>query len=128
VVTVPVYEYACDEHGTFVSTIRADDCFCPRGAHKGRRVWSSVHLNTKMPGSYEGWNPVVGQYVRNEAEFDTALARHKEAEFASTGVEPVWTKVDVRDTEARNELHGMTESDRQADLAPTHRHLRDKVH
>jgi hypothetical protein len=121
------YEFKCPRgHGRFTTRFHAPTFPCPVCGEQGKRVYASVQIGAVQSSSgYEGWNPVVGQYVANKREFDVRLNEAREREFAKTGMEPKWVEVDSRDTGALNELHGMTQADRDADLEGTRRNLHD---
>jgi hypothetical protein len=113
---VPTYLYYCPQCGEYESKLSADalQCRCGRVA---RRRWA-VHFDrtsTKVNGR---WDPVVGQYVSNEREFQDALSAAKELQSEKLNMDVKLETVDARDTSALDELHGRTEAEREEDLEP----------
>ena len=116
------FEYRCREHGRFTNRISAAHSQCPACGKVCGRFYGSVQVMTSGPSSgFEGWNPVVGEYVANRREFNNLLAQGQDRESRRLGMDVKLAQVDARDTEALNELHGMSDSDRAADLEGTHR-------
>jgi hypothetical protein len=113
---MPAYLYVCPKCGPYESQLAADALQCRCGKVSKRR-WA-VHFDrtsTKVNGR---WDPVVGQYVSNEREFQDALSAAREAQSEKLNMDVKLETVDARDTSALDELHGRTEAEREADLEP----------
>jgi hypothetical protein len=65
------------------------------------------------------WDPVVGQYVSNEREFQDALSAARELQSDKLGMDVKLETVDARDTSALDELHGRSTAQREEDLEGT---------
>jgi len=96
------------------SDIPADTIQCRCGNVAKRRYQVAVNKSSLKPSGR--WDPVVGAYVRNDAEFRSLLAmgRDQQAEKLQKDVDLV--PVDSRDMEGIDELHGVPSEVRQADL------------
>ena len=68
--------------------------------------------STKVNGR---WDPVVGQYVSNEREFQDALSAARELQCDKLGMDVKLETLDARDTEGLAELHGQDINERQQD-------------
>jgi hypothetical protein len=114
---MPSYLYVCPACGPYESQLSADalQCRCGRTA---KRRW---HVNfDRTSAKVNGrWDPVVGQYVRNEREFQDALSAARELQSETLGMESQLVSVDARDTSALDELHGRTSAQREEDLEGT---------
>jgi hypothetical protein len=118
------YAYRCPNCGPLeLEDIRQTSVSC-RCGRIARREWS---VQVRTEGETARWDPVVGEYVRNNREFMEAVKRGKEAQEQRLGTEVSWHAVDARDHEGICELHGMTMDDRAADLEPTLKAERDKA-
>jgi hypothetical protein len=116
---VPTYLYVCSHCGPFETQLAADalGCRCGRTA---KRRWA-VHFDrtsTKVNGR---WDPVVGQYVANEREFQDALSAAKELQADKLNMDVALETVDARDTSALDELHGRSAAERESDLEAVHK-------
>jgi len=124
---VTEFEFRCKVHGRFTNHSRGPEGMCPQCGAISPRRWDSVQIRTTVSGGgYEGWNPVVGQYVANRREFDNVLAQGIDRESRRLGMDVKVEQVDARDTDALNDLHGMSSSDREADLDPQRKALHDQ--
>ena len=99
------YAYRCPACGPldFDQPLDAISCRCGRSAKRIRRFAIGTTQQRKDEG---GWNPVVGQYVKNDAEFRSVLAAQVERESIESNMEVKLALVDSRDKEGRAELHG----------------------
>ena len=108
--------YVCTRCGAWESELSADalQCRCGRVA---KRRWQVAfdRTSTKVNGR---WDPVIGQYVANEREFQDALSVARELQSDKLGMEARLESVDARDTSALDELHGRTAAQREEDLEP----------
>jgi hypothetical protein len=111
---MPVYLYVCPKCGPYESQLACDALQC-RCGHVAKRRWA-VHFDRSSTKVNGRWDPVVGQYVANEKEFQSALAASRELQSEKLGMEVKLETVDARDTSALNELRGMSSSDREADM------------
>lgn len=68
------------------------------------------------------WDPVVGQYVENDRQFQEILKAGAAREAAELGMEVPLVSVDARDTEALGELHG-TGVDHRKEIAEQSKRL-----
>ena len=112
---MPAYLYVCPSCGPFESQLNADALQC-RCGHSAKRRWA-VHFDrtsTKVNGR---WDPVVGQYVANEREFQSALSASRELQSEKLGMDVKLETVDARDTSALAEMHGQDINERQDQLA-----------
>ena len=118
---MPLYAYFCTGScGEISSPVRADRITCDYCAMPAkRRVRVNVDRTSLKPTG--GWNPVVGRYVANEAEFYSALAEGTERESKRLGMDVKLETVDARDNEGVAELHGYTPTQRSEDMEPTRR-------
>ena len=119
------YAYRCPACGPldFDQPLDAISCRCGRSAKRIRRFAIGTAQARKDQG---GWNPVVGQYVANDAEFRSVLAAQVERESESMGMTCKVALVDSRDKEGLAELHGDVSVDHyHAEAENTAKHLRD---
>ena len=119
------YAYACARCGPveFDQPLDAIHCRCGGRAKRIRRFAIGTAQARKDQG---GWNPVVGQYVKNDAEFRSVLAAQVERESESMGMTCKVALVDSRDKEGLAELHGDVSVDHyHAEAENTAKRLRD---
>ena len=119
------YSYRCPNCGPIDhdAPLDAIHCRCGGRAKRIRRFAIGTAQARKDQG---GWNPVVGQYVRNDAEFRSVLAAQVERESESMGMTCKVALVDSRDKEGLAELHGDVSVDHyHAEAENTAKHLRD---
>ena len=88
------------------------DCRCGREA---RRKFQIGVIGSSLKQS-DRWDPVVGEYVRNDREFKSLLAKGQEAQSEKLGMDVKLATYDARDHEAAAELHGHSVDQRAADL------------
>ena len=69
---MPKYLYMCPACGPYESPISGDVLDCRCGAISKRRF--SVSINRSSLKSQARWDPVVGDYVKNDADFRSKLA------------------------------------------------------
>jgi hypothetical protein len=108
------YDYRCPQCGIFESQVAADMAQCRCGA-QGRRL-RGFALNRSSLRSEARWDPVVGQYVRSNREFDYLLRQGQEAESEKLNMEVKLQSVDARDSDALASLHGHSTERREHDL------------
>ena len=111
---MPAYLYVCPKCGPFESQLSADALQC-RCGHTAKRRWA-VHFDRSSTQQSGRWDPVVGQYVANEREFQNALAASREVQSEKLKMDVKLETVDARDTSALDELHGRSSSEREADM------------
>ena len=120
------YGYTCPRCGPFdIEGIAADAIQCRCGASSKRRYQFSVDKASLK--SFARWDPVVGRYVENQGQFNSALAEAQERESKLLGMDCKLATCDSRDSEALGELHGWGSDKREADLEATKRHEYDKA-
>jgi len=112
---MPAYLYRCPACGPFESPISGDVIQCRCGSPAKRR-WavSFDRTSTKVNGR---WDPVVGQYVSNEREFQDALSVARELQCDKLGMDVKLETLDARDTSGLAELHGQDINEREQDAA-----------
>jgi hypothetical protein len=107
--------YVCPRCGPFETEHAADalQCRCGRTA---KRRWAVTfdRTSTKVNGR---WDPVVGQYVSNEREFQDALSVARELQCDKLGMDVKLETLDARDQEGLAELHGQDINERQESAA-----------
>ena len=115
---MPAYAYFCPNCGPFESAIPADriDCRCGASSRRNYRTVGIIKSSLKHQGR---WDPQVGAYVANDAEFRSLLAQGAARESESLGMDVKLATVDSRDSEGLAELHGWSVADREADLEGT---------
>jgi len=104
-------EYICPACGPFESDVRQDTLQC-RCGKTAKRVYS-VAINRTSLKSEARWDPVVGAYVENNRQFDYLLAQGAAVQEEKLGMESNLVKVDSRDTDALDSLHGYDPNERQ---------------
>ncbi len=97
------FTYRCSGCGEITSPVAADSIVCLEHGVPAKRVRS---FGLKLPGETARWDPVVGEYVRNEAEFRSILSQQMDRESRELNMEVRLTLVDSRDKEGIAELHG----------------------
>ena len=108
---MPLYAYFCTGScGEISSPVRADRITCDYCAMPAKRRFR-VNVDRTSLKPTGGWNPVVGRYVANEAEFESKRL----------GMDVKLETVDARDNEGVAELHGYTPTQRSEDMEPTRR-------
>jgi hypothetical protein len=109
------FGYHCRSCGDFdVADIAQDtiDCRCGRVA---KRKFQIGVIGSSLKTS-DRWDPVVGQYVKNDGHFRSLLAQGQEAQSEKLGMDVKLATYDARDQEAAAELHGHSLDQRHADL------------
>lgn len=112
------YSYADPQCGIIDSEVRADSIVCLKCGSTAKRV-RQFSVDKSSLGQSDRWDPVVGAYVRNDAEFRSLLSAQAEREEREMGVECKLVTVDARDSEGLAELHGVSPDVRAADLEGT---------
>ena len=107
-------EYLCPKDGPFESTLGSEVAVC-RCGRRAKRVWN-VAINRTSLKSEARWDPVVGEYVRSNREFDYKLAQGVEAQCEKLNMDVVVEKFDPRDRDGIEAAHGW--KDTAADLEP----------
>ena len=97
------YTYRCPGGHEMVAVVALDQVTCLEHGVPAKRVRS---FGLKLPGETARWDPVVGEYVRNEAEFRSILSQQMDRESRELNMEVKLTLVDSRDKEGIAELHG----------------------
>jgi hypothetical protein len=108
------YDYRCPECGLVSSTVAADTVQCRCGS-QARRL-RGFAVNRSSLRSEARWDPVVGEYVRNNREFDYLLRQGQEAESEKLNMEVKLQTVDARDSDGLASLHGHSAERREHDL------------
>lgn len=111
------YHYLCPACGEFESPISGDLAQCRCGS-PARRL-RSFAVNRSSLRSESRWDPVVGQYVANNREFEYALRKGQEAESEKLNMEVKLATVDARDHDALASLHGHDAGERKEMAAKT---------
>ena len=111
---MPTYLYVCPKCGPYESQLACDALQC-RCGHTAKRRWH-VNIDRSSLRQSARWDPVVGQYVNNEREFQDALAASRELQSEKLNMDVKLETVDARDTSALDELHGRSSSEREADM------------
>lgn len=122
---MPMYEYycsSCQEHSD--SFTRADSIICLAG-HKARRVWSRVNIDAASARHRGRWDPVVGEYVESDRQFNNLLSKGRDEQSAKLNMDVKLATVDARDNEGLAELHGYSPDQRLADLESGKKAKRD---
>jgi hypothetical protein len=112
------YAYADPQCGIIESEACADAIVCLDCGQRAKRV-RSFNVDRTSLKTADRWDPVVGAYVRNDAEFRSLLHAGQERESEELGMDVVLETVDARDREGLAELHGVTTDSRAEDLEPT---------
>jgi hypothetical protein len=120
------YAYRCQAGHEITSGHALDQIECPEHGMVAKRI-RRFAIGTAQARKDEGhWNPVVGQYVKNDAEFRSVLAQQVERESEALNCDVKLALVDSRDKEGIAELHGI-EPDHYAETAEdTKRHKHDQ--
>jgi hypothetical protein len=114
------YGYVCPRHGIIDVEVPADSFRCLiDGCHETAKRLRSFSVDKASLKNHDRWDPVVGQYVRNDAEFRSLLHAGQERESRELNMDVVLQEVDARDREGLAELHGYTTDQRAEDLEPT---------
>jgi hypothetical protein len=121
------YTYRCRAGEEITAPFPVDVITCLEHGLPAKRVRSFGVNKGPQRRDVARWDPIVGRYVSNHAEFLSALHEGQDRESAELSMDVKLVPVDAADTQALNELHGMTQADRDADLEPTRRHERDVV-
>lgn len=120
------FSYRCPGCGEIeVEDIAQDTVQC-RCGQTAKRNWA-IRVDRSSLKSFARWDPVVGRYVENKGQFNSALAEAQERESALLGMDCKLATCDSRDSEALGELHGWGSDKREADLESTKRHEYDKA-
>jgi hypothetical protein len=114
---MPKYLYVCKACGPYESGVSADVITCRCGRTARRRF--AVQFNRSSLGQNGRWDPVVGQYVANNREFNNALNVARELESEKLGMDVALQTVDARDSDALSDLHGHSPEKRESDLEAT---------
>ena len=104
-------EYICPACGPFESDVRADTLQC-RCGQTAKRVFA-IAINRTSLKSEARWDPVVGEYVENNRQFDYLLAQGAAVQEEKLGMEVVLQKVDSRAGAELDSLHGHDPNERQ---------------
>lgn len=118
------YDYRCPMCGLIESTLCEDTIGCRCGS-TAMRI-RSFAVNRSSMQSQSRWDPVVGEYVRNDREFRDKLAQGQEAQAAKLGMEVKLETVDARDSDALASLHGHSAERREHDLEGTRKAAFDR--
>lgn len=108
------FAYVCPLCGPFDANTPDDTIQCRCGQTAKRRYQVSVIGSTLKPSGR--WDPVVGAYVENDAQFRSLLAQSQDAQAEKLGMDVPLATVDARDQEGLAELHGHSLDQRLADL------------
>lgn len=93
---MPLYEYRCPSCHTTLETTTRDNPICPNCLCACTRRFSF-----NLPSSFQPhYNPSVGRYVRNEADFKAALSKASDDASEYTGVVHKFVPQDLHDTSA----------------------------
>jgi len=112
------YAYADPQCGIIESEACADAITCLTCGQRAKRV-RSFNVDRTSLKTADRWDPVVGAYVRNDAEFRSLLHAGQEREANELGMDVPLVELDARDNEGLAELHGYTTDQRAEDLEPT---------
>jgi hypothetical protein len=123
---VTMFAYRCQQCGVLERDHPGDTTHC-RCGRKAKRIWD-VQVKASSFGDTARWDPVVGEYVRNDNEFRAALERGAERESKELNTEVVWKPVDSRDIEGVAELHGGPVDHWHAEAENTKRQVHDEQH
>jgi hypothetical protein len=117
------YAYMCPACGEIEFSTPHDSIQC-RCGRTAKRVYSlRVQRSTlKHQGRFD---PQVGSYVENNAQFMSKLKEQQDREASELGMDVQLTTVDSRDQEALAELHMTTPEAREADMEGTRKNLHD---
>lgn len=120
------YAYRCRTGHEIVSHHALDQVECLEHGTIAKRIRRFAIGTAQARKDQGGWNPVVGQYVANDAEFRSVLASQVERESESMNMECKVALVDSRDKEGLAELHGDVGVDHyHAEAENTAKRLRD---
>jgi len=121
------YAYVCPRHGIIESEVCADSIVDLECGNRAKRL-RSFSVNKASLKHQGRWDPVVGQYVENDAQFRSLLHAGQERESEELGMDVVLDTVDARDMEGLAELHGYSTDVRAEDLEPTVKANWEKEH
>lgn len=108
------FAYNCPACGNFESEIALDSVMCRCGKAAKRRFLIAINKTSlKHTGR---WDPVVGEYVRNDREFKTLLGQGQDAQAQKLNMDVKLATCDPRDKDAMSELHGWSKEARVADV------------
>ena len=119
------FGYVCPSCGPIDFHEAHDSIQCRCGLTARRRY--HVAINKSSLKVQERWDPVVGQYVKNDAEFRSVLAKGQDEQAKKLGMDVHLKMVDSRDTEALAELHGHSTEEREAVKEGTQKAAFDKA-
>lgn len=119
--------YWCGGGHEMTSPVRADEVACLEHSTLARRQWGFAINTGNMRKDDAHWNPVVGQYVSNDAEFRSVLAQQVDRESKSMNMDVKIATVDSRDKEGVAELHGYSVDTYKAEAENTAKAKRDSV-
>lgn len=111
------YSYVCPNCGPVEFAIPADFLSCRCGA-SARRQFAIGVIRSSLK-SEARWDPVVGEHVENNRQFDYLLSKGQEAQSEKLNMDVKLQKVDARDSDALASLHGHSAERREHDLEGT---------
>lgn len=108
------FDYVCSLCGPFEANLADDEIQCRCGQTAKRKYTVSfIASSLKHRGRFD---PVVGAYVENEAQFNSLLSQGRDAQEQKLGMECKLATVDARDTEGLAELHNQPVEERKEHL------------
>lgn len=121
------YTYRCPGCGDLSSPVAAETVACLEHGLEAKRVWGFAISTGQMRKDDAHWNPVVGEYVRNDAEFRSILSQQIDRESAAMNMDVKVALVDSRDKEGIAESHGYSKDTYTAQAEQTAKVKRDSV-
>jgi len=110
------FSYHCPSCGDFdIDGIAQDTIACRCGRTAKRKYQIAVQKSSL--GNSARWDPVVGAYVENDAQFRSLLHKGRDEESERLNKDVKLVEVDARDQEAMAELHGHSLAERQETIA-----------
>jgi hypothetical protein len=105
------FSYRCPRCGPFDVDAIAEDSIQCRCGMTAKRKYSVSFIGSSLK-SEARWDPVVGAYVENDAQFRSLLAKGQDEQAEKLQMDCKLATIDARDQEGLAELHGQSPDER----------------